>query len=51
METVGAGAQRVLRIRGINEVLRRVVDEGRLPSELGVSWATAPWRAEPGGQE
>ncbi|WFE43490.1 Gfo/Idh/MocA family oxidoreductase [Verrucosispora sp. WMMD1129] len=51
VDTVGAGAQRVLRVRGVNEVLRRVADEGRLPSELGVPWAITPWRTEPIYQE
>ncbi|WBB90019.1 Gfo/Idh/MocA family oxidoreductase [Verrucosispora sp. WMMC514] len=51
VEAVGAGAERVLRVRGVNEVLRRVADEGRLPSELGVPWAITPWRTRPVGQE
>ena len=51
VDAVGAGAQRILRVRGVNEVLRRVADEGRLPSELGVPWAIAPWRTEPIEQE
>ncbi|GIJ20364.1 Gfo/Idh/MocA family protein [Micromonospora lutea] len=51
VDTVGAGPQRVLRVRGVNEVLHRVAEEGRLPSELGVPWAIAPWRTDLVGQE
>ncbi|MER7459293.1 Gfo/Idh/MocA family oxidoreductase [Micromonospora sp. NPDC126480] len=40
----GDGVDRVLTIRGVNEVLRRAAERGRLPSELGVPWATEPYR-------
>ncbi|GIJ76929.1 Predicted dehydrogenase [Micromonospora phaseoli] len=46
LDAVGAGPQRVLRISGVNEVLRRAVRQGALPSELGVPWAVAPWRID-----
>ncbi|MFV2102376.1 Gfo/Idh/MocA family protein [Micromonospora sp. LOL_024] len=46
LDTVGAGPQRVLRIPGVNEVLRRAAVAGALPSELGVPWAVAPWRID-----
>ncbi|MDG4797203.1 Gfo/Idh/MocA family oxidoreductase [Micromonospora sp. WMMD1082] len=51
VDAVGDGPQRVLRVRGINEVLRRVAEQGALPSELGVSWAVPPWRAVLAGPE
>nr|WP_276320381.1 Gfo/Idh/MocA family oxidoreductase [Micromonospora zingiberis] len=44
VDAVGEGAQRVLRIRGVNEVLRRAAEHGELPSESGVAWAVAPWQ-------
>ncbi len=40
----GAGLERVLTVRGVNEVLRRAADRGELPSEFGVPWATRPHR-------
>jgi predicted dehydrogenase len=43
-DVVTGGAVRS--IRGINALLRRAADELALPSELGVSWATAPWTAD-----
>ncbi|SCL35075.1 Predicted dehydrogenase [Micromonospora nigra] len=46
VEQVGAGAERIVRIRGINEVLRTAADRGALPSELGVPWAVPPWRPQ-----
>ncbi|GIJ25126.1 oxidoreductase [Micromonospora qiuiae] len=45
VDAVGAGPQRVLRVRGINAVLRRAAEDGALPSEWGVRWAVRPWRA------
>ncbi|MGC5052374.1 Gfo/Idh/MocA family protein [Micromonospora sp. DT48] len=51
VESVGVGPQRVLRVRGVNEVLRQVADQGRLPSELGVPWAITPWHTDLTGQE
>ncbi|MFD6752514.1 MULTISPECIES: Gfo/Idh/MocA family protein [Micromonospora] len=44
VDPVGEGAQRVLRIRGVNAVLRRAAERGELPSESGVPWAVTPWR-------
>ncbi|MEV1332199.1 Gfo/Idh/MocA family oxidoreductase [Micromonospora costi] len=44
VDAVGAGPDRVLRIRGVNDVLRRAADHGALPSELGVPWAVPPFR-------
>ncbi|WP_431882379.1 Gfo/Idh/MocA family protein [Micromonospora gifhornensis] len=44
VDPVGEGTQRVLRIRGVNAVLRRAAERGELPSESGVPWAVAPWR-------
>ncbi|BCJ56779.1 Gfo/Idh/MocA family protein [Micromonospora endophytica] len=43
VDVVGAGPQRVLRIRGVNAVLRRAAEQGALPSEWGVPWAVEPW--------
>ncbi|MEH1101368.1 Gfo/Idh/MocA family protein [Micromonospora sp. CPCC 205561] len=43
---VGAGADRVLTVRGVNRLLRLAADEGALLSELGVPWAVAPHRAD-----
>ncbi|MEV6812435.1 Gfo/Idh/MocA family oxidoreductase [Micromonospora sp. NPDC051296] len=45
VDAVGEGPQRVLRIRGVNEVLRRAAERGALPSESGVGWAVPPWQA------
>ncbi|MEV1147253.1 gfo/Idh/MocA family oxidoreductase, partial [Micromonospora sp. NPDC049799] len=42
----GAGADRVLTVRGVNAVLRRTTERGELPSEFGVPWATAPHRVD-----
>ncbi|MEU8300796.1 Gfo/Idh/MocA family oxidoreductase [Micromonospora sp. NPDC048909] len=42
--SVGAGPSRVLRIHGVNEVLRRAAERHALPSELGVPWAARPHR-------
>ncbi|WP_233558681.1 Gfo/Idh/MocA family protein [Micromonospora radicis] len=44
VDPVGTGPQRVLRIRGVNAVLRRAAERGELPSESGVEWAVPPWR-------
>ncbi|WP_229705854.1 Gfo/Idh/MocA family protein [Micromonospora sonchi] len=45
VDAVGAGPHRVLRVRGVNAVLRRAAENGVLPSEAGVRWAVRPWRA------
>lgn len=47
VEPLGAGPERVLCVRGVNEVLRRAAERGRLPSELGVPWAVPPYRTAP----
>ncbi|TBL26560.1 Gfo/Idh/MocA family oxidoreductase [Verrucosispora sp. SN26_14.1] len=49
VEAVGDGPQRVLRIPGVNDVLRRAAESGVLPTELGVPWSVAPWRTDPTG--
>ncbi|WP_433528828.1 Gfo/Idh/MocA family protein [Micromonospora sp. CA-263727] len=46
VDAVGEGPQRVLRIRGVNAVLRRAAERGALPSESDVEWAVPPWRAD-----
>jgi predicted dehydrogenase len=38
----GHGPQRVLTLRGVNGVLRRAAEAGKLPSELAVPWAVPP---------
>ncbi|MFF5180904.1 Gfo/Idh/MocA family protein [Micromonospora sp. NPDC000316] len=43
---VGDGADRVLHLRGVVDVLRRAAERGALPSELAVPWATPAYRAE-----
>ncbi|MEV6692029.1 Gfo/Idh/MocA family oxidoreductase [Micromonospora sp. NPDC051196] len=45
IDAVGEGPQRVLRLRGVNEVLRRAAERDELPSESGVAWAVPPWLA------
>ena len=45
---VGAGAERIQVIEGINAVLRQSATTARLPSELGVGWAVPPLTADLG---
>ncbi|MGS2614919.1 Gfo/Idh/MocA family protein [Micromonospora sp. LZ34] len=47
VEQDGTGPERVLRLRGVNDVLRRAAERGALPSELGVPWAVPPYRIGP----
>ncbi|WP_341716134.1 Gfo/Idh/MocA family oxidoreductase [Micromonospora sp. FIMYZ51] len=47
VDAVGSGPQRVLRIRGVNAVLRRAAGAGALPSEWGLHWAVGPWQVAP----
>ncbi|MEU8169896.1 Gfo/Idh/MocA family protein [Micromonospora sp. NPDC049004] len=45
VDVVGDGDERVVRIRGVVEVLRRAAEQGALPSEQGVPWAVPAYRA------
>jgi hypothetical protein len=47
--TLGEGGERVRHLRGVVDVLRRSAERGALPSELGVPWASAAYRAELAG--
>ncbi|MFJ8579916.1 Gfo/Idh/MocA family protein [Micromonospora sp. NPDC093277] len=46
VDAVGDAPQRVLRVRGVNALLRRAAKSGALPSELGVPWAVPPYRVD-----
>ncbi|MDG4757776.1 Gfo/Idh/MocA family oxidoreductase [Micromonospora sp. WMMD710] len=46
VDAVGDGAERVVRIRGVVDLLRRAAEQGALPSEQGVSWAAPAYRAD-----
>ncbi|WP_435205782.1 Gfo/Idh/MocA family protein [Micromonospora sp. bgisy143] len=46
VDVVGDGDERVVRIRGVVEVLRRAAEQGALPSEQGVPWAVPAYRAD-----
>lgn len=46
VDVVDDGGQRARHLRGVVDVLRRSAEQGALPSEWGVAWATPPYRAE-----
>ncbi|MEV4490706.1 Gfo/Idh/MocA family oxidoreductase [Micromonospora coxensis] len=46
VSVTGAGPQRVVTVRGVNDALRRAAERGALLSELAVPWAVPPVRRE-----